>query len=217
MSTIIPLTPHPGLNQPQTRVPKPDWLKVRMPGSEKYLQLKKLMRGLDLHTVCEEAHCPNIGECWTHGTATFMILGDVCTRACGYCAVSHGKPVTLDLAEPARVADAVKVLGSELRRDHVGRSRRSGRWRRADLRGDDPPDARGGARDSHRSADPRLPGQGRTAADRARRGSGHPQSQHRNRAAPLPLRAFGRPLSAHARTARSRRAPTRRTFPPRPA
>ena len=111
MSTIIPLTPHPGLNQPQTRVPKPDWLKVRMPGSEKYLELKKLMRGLDLHTVCEEAHCPNIGECWNHGTATFMILGDVCTRACGYCAVSHGKPVTLDLAEPARVADAVKVLG----------------------------------------------------------------------------------------------------------
>lgn len=111
MSTIIPLTPHPGLNQPQTRVPKPDWLKVRMPGSEQYLQLKKLMRGLDLHTVCEEAHCPNIGECWSHGTATFMILGDVCTRACGYCAVSHGKPVTLDLAEPARVADAVKVLG----------------------------------------------------------------------------------------------------------
>jgi lipoic acid synthetase len=118
MSTIIPLTPHPTFNQSQgdqaarpARVPKPDWLKVRAPGSEKYLELKKLMRGLELHTVCEEARCPNIGECWSHGTATFMILGDVCTRACGYCAVSHGKPVTLDLAEPARVADAVKVLG----------------------------------------------------------------------------------------------------------
>jgi lipoyl synthase len=121
MSTIIPLTPIPASDQPgspptqPTREPararKPDWLKVRAPGSETYLRLKKLMRGLDLHTVCEEAHCPNIGECWHHGTATFMILGDVCTRACGYCAVSHGRPVTLDLAEPARVADAVHTLG----------------------------------------------------------------------------------------------------------
>jgi lipoyl synthase len=68
------------------------------------------MRGLALHTVCEEAQCPNIGECWHHGTATFMILGDVCTRACGYCAVSHGKPLELDLAEPSRVAEAVAVM-----------------------------------------------------------------------------------------------------------
>jgi lipoyl synthase len=109
MSTIIPLTPLPS-GQP-ARERKPDWLKVRAPGSENYLRLKKLMRGLDLHTVCEEAHCPNIGECWHHGTATFMILGDVCTRACGYCAVSHGRPATLDLSEPARVADAVQTLG----------------------------------------------------------------------------------------------------------
>jgi lipoic acid synthetase len=68
------------------------------------------MRELKLHTVCEEAHCPNIGECWTHGTATFMILGDVCTRACGYCAVGHGRPGAIDHAEPARVADAVRHL-----------------------------------------------------------------------------------------------------------
>jgi lipoyl synthase len=68
------------------------------------------MRELDLHTVCEEAQCPNIGECWHHGTATFMILGDVCTRACAYCAVSHGKPLALDAAEPARVADAIQRL-----------------------------------------------------------------------------------------------------------
>src|SRR5688572_8894328 len=108
MSTIIPLTPLPAGASARER--KPDWLKVRAPGSENYLRLKKLMRGLDLHTVCEEAHCPNIGECWHHGTATFMILGDVCTRACGYCAVSHGRPATLDLDEPARVADAVKTL-----------------------------------------------------------------------------------------------------------
>ena len=68
------------------------------------------MRDLRLHTVCEEARCPNIGECWSHGTATFMILGDVCTRACGYCAVAHGRPAALDLAEPTRVADAVAKL-----------------------------------------------------------------------------------------------------------
>ena len=77
---------------PVTRTPKPEWLKVRAPGSENYLRLKQLMRGLGLNTVCEEARCPNIGECWHHGTATFMILGDVCTRACGYCAVAHGRP-----------------------------------------------------------------------------------------------------------------------------
>src|SRR5438132_12425173 len=92
------------------REPKPAWLKVRAPGSENYLRLKGLMRDLKLHTVCEEARCPNIGECWNHGTATFMILGDVCTRACAYCAVSHGRPGEVDLAEPQRVADAISAL-----------------------------------------------------------------------------------------------------------
>src|SRR6478735_2321632 len=104
MSRVIPLTPA------QPRLPKPDWLKVRAPGSPSYLRLKGLMRELNLHTVCEEARCPNIGECWNHGTATFMILGDVCTRACGYCAVGHGRPHPVDAAEPARVADAVQKL-----------------------------------------------------------------------------------------------------------
>jgi lipoyl synthase len=89
------------------RAPKPDWLKVRAPGSENYLRLRSIMRDLALNTVCEDAHCPNIGECWHHGTATFMILGDVCTRACAYCAVAHGKPKDLDLDEPVRVAEAV--------------------------------------------------------------------------------------------------------------
>ncbi len=92
------------------REPKPDWLKVRAPGSENYLRLRGLMRELKLHTVCEEAHCPNIGECWHHGTATFMILGDVCTRACAYCAVTHGRPATLDLNEPAHVAHAIATM-----------------------------------------------------------------------------------------------------------
>jgi lipoyl synthase len=93
------------------RAPKPEWLKVRAPGSPSYLRLKGIMRDLGLHTVCEEAQCPNIGECWNHGTATFMILGDVCTRACAYCAVSHGRPHPIDAEEPARVAAAIAALG----------------------------------------------------------------------------------------------------------
>jgi lipoic acid synthetase len=92
------------------REPKPDWLKVRAPGSENYLRLRGIMRDLGLNTVCEDAHCPNIGECWHHGTATFMILGDICTRACAYCAVAHGRPKALDLDEPVRVAEAVERM-----------------------------------------------------------------------------------------------------------
>jgi lipoyl synthase len=96
-------------------VRKPSWLKVKAPGGENYARLKHLMRELDLHTVCEEAHCPNVGECWEHGTATFMILGDVCTRNCAYCAVSHGRPPKYDIAEPARVAQAI----AEMRLQHA--------------------------------------------------------------------------------------------------
>jgi lipoyl synthase len=87
---------------------RPDWIKARAPMGENYERLQRLMRGLDLHTVCEEARCPNVGECWDRGTATFMILGDVCTRACGFCAVKTGLPERPpDPEEPRRVADAV--------------------------------------------------------------------------------------------------------------
>ena len=86
---------------------KPSWLKVKAPGGPTYLALQRMMRDLDLHTVCEEAQCPNIGECWEHKAATFMILGDVCTRNCAYCAVAHGTPKQLDEQEPARLAEAV--------------------------------------------------------------------------------------------------------------
>ena len=89
---------------------KPGWLKVKAPGSPNYLKLKQMMRSLDLHTVCEEAHCPNVGECWEHGAATFMILGDVCTRNCAYCAVAHGRPPSFDAAEPSRVGQAVAEM-----------------------------------------------------------------------------------------------------------
>jgi lipoyl synthase len=105
MGHLIPLLPA------DARPPKPDWLKVRAPGSPNYTRLKGLMRELGLHTVCEEAHCPNIGECWHHGTATFMILGEVCTRACAYCAVSHGRPAPADPGEAARVGRAIETLG----------------------------------------------------------------------------------------------------------
>lgn len=89
----------------------PEWLKVKMPGSPRYIELKQLMRNHELHTVCEEAHCPNIGECWSRGTATFMILGDICTRRCHYCAVTTGRPTGIDLMEPARLAESVKLMG----------------------------------------------------------------------------------------------------------
>jgi lipoyl synthase len=86
---------------------KPSWLKVKAPGGPNYVRLKGMMRELGLHTVCEEARCPNVGECWEHEAATFMILGDVCTRNCTYCAVAHGTPNAFDPLEPARLAEAV--------------------------------------------------------------------------------------------------------------
>jgi lipoic acid synthetase len=86
---------------------RPEWLKVRLPTGPTYENLRRLMRSKDLHTVCEEAHCPNMAECWGAGTATFMILGDTCTRSCGFCAVKTGRPGTVDADEPARVGEAV--------------------------------------------------------------------------------------------------------------
>lgn len=95
----------------EPRERRPDWLKVKVPLGERFTELKHLMTGQRLHTVCEEAHCPNVAECWNAGTATFMILGDVCTRSCGFCAVTTGKPTVLDLEEPFRVAEAIRAMG----------------------------------------------------------------------------------------------------------
>jgi len=89
----------------------PDWIKVRAPSGEAVFETKRLVKELQLHTVCEEAHCPNVAECWRHHTATFMLLGDVCTRNCGFCAVTHGRPTAVDPGEPNRVAEAVARLG----------------------------------------------------------------------------------------------------------
>jgi lipoic acid synthetase len=114
MGDTVPLTFY-GRSKKNAVVPldtrRPEWLRVRLPGGPNYQELKGLMRGLELHTVCEEAHCPNIGECWEARTATFMILGDTCTRACGFCAVKTGRPLTLDLGEPMRVAEAIERMG----------------------------------------------------------------------------------------------------------
>jgi len=93
------------------RQPKPSWLRAKAPAGENFHNLKKLARGLRLHTVCESAQCPNIGECWNHRTATFMLLGDICTRRCGFCAVPKGRPLAIDWDEPKRVAEAVATLG----------------------------------------------------------------------------------------------------------
>jgi lipoyl synthase len=96
---------------PPIRTPKPSWLKAKAPVGDNFHNLKKLARGLGLHTVCESAQCPNIGECWNHRTATFMLLGDICTRRCGFCAVPKGRPEAIDWDEPRRVAEAVATLG----------------------------------------------------------------------------------------------------------
>ena len=91
--------------------PKPRWLRVKAPGSKEYIRLKNLIRRLELNTVCAEANCPNVGECWDQGTATFMILGNVCTRSCTFCAVATGRPPEYDTLEPMRVAKAIKKMG----------------------------------------------------------------------------------------------------------
>ena len=96
---------------PRLPQPKPEWLRAKAPVGENFHNLKRLARSLGLHTVCESAQCPNIGECWNHRTATFMLLGDICTRRCGFCAVPKGKPQPIDWDEPARVAQAIGTLG----------------------------------------------------------------------------------------------------------
>jgi lipoic acid synthetase len=110
-ATAKPLPTYPRKSLPPPPDPKPSWLKVRFPGGPSYLRLRQLVQGQRLHTVCEEAHCPNIGECWEQGTATLLLLGDVCTRACGFCAIATGRPTDLDPDEPERVAATVRELG----------------------------------------------------------------------------------------------------------
>ena len=96
---------------PKARVPKPKWLRVKLPTGEAYREVRNIVSEHKLHTICESGHCPNMGECWGEGTATFMILGNICTRSCGFCDVSTGKPLEADPFEPGRVANSVKLMG----------------------------------------------------------------------------------------------------------
>ena len=96
--------------QPETRLKKPRWIRARIPQDKKFFEIKKLLRDESLYTVCEEASCPNIGECFSKGTATFMIMGDICTRRCPFCDVAHGRPLPLDTEEPARIAYSAQIM-----------------------------------------------------------------------------------------------------------
>ena len=185
---------------------KPSWLKVKAPGGPNYTHIKSMMRELGLHTVCEEARCPNIGECWEHKAATFMILGDVCTRNCTYCAVSHGTPKAFDPLEPVRLADAVERMGLE----HVVIT---------SVDRDDLPN--GGAEAfagciteiRRRLPDttvevliPDFKGSERALRNRDGRPARHPESQPRDRGAALPAGPARRPLRPRARAAGARPA-----------
>src|SRR3989304_3239525 len=101
------ITPESLLSSGRT---KPDWLRVKLPTGPEYLKVRKLVDSHQLHTICESGNCPNMGECWGAGTATFMILGNICTRSCGFCAVATGKPFSVDREEPGRVAESVRLM-----------------------------------------------------------------------------------------------------------
>lgn len=101
----------PVISQEETRKRKPDWLRVKLPVGPEYAKVRKLVDNYKLHTICESGNCPNMGECWGAGTATFMILGNVCTRSCTFCAVATGRPTEYDIEEPKRVAEAIKLMG----------------------------------------------------------------------------------------------------------
>ena len=168
------------------------------------------MRENGLHTVCEEAGCPNIGECWEKKHATFMIMGDTCTRACAFCNVKTGLPGALDPDEPKHVAEAVAKLGLAPCGHHVGRSRRPRRRRRRAFRAGDPRDPRRDAEHDDRGADAGFPAQGRRGRDRGRGEARRVQPQSRNRAVEVSHRAPGRallrldPAAAAGEGARSR-------------
>lgn len=106
-----PTTPSNNASSASARTPKPKWLRVKLPTGKEYKEVREIVSEHKLHTICESGHCPNMGECWGAGTATFMILGNICTRSCGFCNVATGKPLEVDVFEPGRVAKSVKLMG----------------------------------------------------------------------------------------------------------
>ncbi len=200
----IPIVP---VGRPTTALPKPAWLRVPLPAQPGASgSVKRVLREQSLHTVCEEARCPNIGECFSSGTATFMVLGDLCTRRCPFCDVAHGRPQPPDAAGAARTwRETVARLRLELRRHHQRRSRRPARRRRGALRRLHPRRARALAAHAHRGADAGLPRPPRGRARRARgRAARRDEPQPRDRAAAVPPGASRRRLRALAAAARRR-------------
>ena len=173
---------------------KPDWIRVKAPVSKGYAETQAIVRANNLHTVCEEAGCPNIGECWEKKHATFMILGDTCTRACAFCNVKTGMPGALDPHEPVHVAEADREARPRPRGHHLGRPRRPCRWRRGPFRADHPRDPRALRRHHDRSSDAGFPAQGWRAGAGGRGAARRVQPQSRDRAVALSHRAAGRAL-----------------------
>ena len=181
---------------------KPEWIRVKAGSpATRFYEIKAILREHRLHTVCEEATCPNIGECFGNGTATFMIMGDKCTRRCPFCDVGHGRPDPLDTDEPQQSREDDRGTEAQLRRHHLGRSRRpQGRWRTA-LRRLHPRDARAVTGDADRGARARLPRPTRTSAlDPRGRAARRDEPQPRDGAAAVPRVApgFGLPAFADA-------------------
>ncbi len=170
-------------HRPDTEVlRKPDWIRVKAPGSQGLRETREIVKSHKLVTVCEEAGCPNIGECWEKKHATFMIMGEICTRACAFCNVATGMPTALDPDEPEHVANAVKQMGlTHVVITSVDRDDLADGGARAFRRGD-PRDPGGDADDDDRNPDARLPAQGGRARDRRRGQARRLQPQSRNRA-----------------------------------
>ena len=208
--------PHRSAARP---LPKPAWIRVRAASpNSRFYEIKQILREQKLHTVCEEASCPNIAECFGKGTATFMILGDICTRRCPFCDVAHGRPLAPDAEEPLHLAETIASLGLVLRGDHQRRPRRSARRRRAAFRRLHLGGQKAFAEDHDRSAGAGLP---RAAGSRARGAqggaAGRDEPQPRDRAAALSQGAPGRRLRALAALAAGVQASCIRRCRPSPA
>ncbi len=190
---------------------KPDWIRVKAPVSRGYQETREIVKSHNLVTVCEEAGCPNIGECWDKKHATFMIMGEICTRACAFCNVATGMPGAARSERAGECRQGGRQDGAVACRHHLGRPRRSRRWRRAAFRRRHPRDPQAHASHHHRDPDAGLPAQGRRAGDRRRGQARRVQPQSRNRAVELSDGAAGRPLlpldpaAAAGQGARSRR------------
>ncbi len=185
----IPGERHPEkAHRPDNAQPKkPDWIRVKAPTSEGYRKTRDIMREHKLVTVCEEAGCPNVGECWSQGHATMMIMGEICTRGCTFCNVATGRPDALDVVRARPRRRCRREAGAEACRHHLGRPRRSRRRRGRAFRPDDPRHPPPRARDHDRDPDAGLPEvRARRAGSRRRRKPGRLQPQPRNRAGPLP-------------------------------